>query len=553
METKGIGNFIKKRRKELGLSQFDIAEFLSVSIPTVSKWENNERVPDLSLFSSLSKILKVDLESLIKGKSILKNNYDIENEFNIDSFAKYFSYLRKRNNYTLSSLANALDISYQTISKWENKESLPTIYTLIECSKIFKVSLFEIYYGKEFKEENNDNKKTTNKVMFVLTSIFLLIAIIVSTIFINNNNKNSNDSQKDFVIYLKDNNYAVIDEYIGDKKEVIVPSTIVYNDKEVEVKEIAFNLLGKYKDIEKLTIPFIGKTNGDSEENYLGYLFGAESFSFNEFYVPKSLKEVIITNATHITKYAFYNCKYIEKVILSNNLESIGMDAFLGCDSLKYNKDESYIYLGNEKNKYFTLLKPINNEQFEYLINDNVKIIGREAFKNCKMMSSIEISKNVMYICEDAFSGLKNIKSVYYQGTLEDWCRISFYNFRSNPMYLSDSSFYLKDENRKYQEITEIIIPYSINIIGKHQFDGFTKIGKVYIGDNVISIEEKAFAYCSSLKSIFIPKSVVKIGRQVFVSCENIKIYCEAEEKPAGWSDDWHYNSENVTWNCSRE
>ena len=75
----------------------------------------------------------------------------------------------------------------------------------------------------------------------------------------------------------------------------------------------------------------------------------------------------------------------------------------------------------------------------------------------------------------------------------------------------------------------------------------------MYIGDNVISIKDVAFGYCSSLKSIFIPKSVVKIGNQILKNCETIKIYCEAEEQPAGWSEQWHSYPENVKWGCSRE
>lgn len=57
-----LGNFILEIRKELCLSQKDIAEHLNVSIPTVYLWENNERLPDLSLLSGLANILKVDLK-----------------------------------------------------------------------------------------------------------------------------------------------------------------------------------------------------------------------------------------------------------------------------------------------------------------------------------------------------------------------------------------------------------------------------------------------------------------------------------------------------------
>ena len=136
-----LGSFILERRKELGLSQKDIAEHLNVSIPTVYLWEKNERLPDLSLLGGLANILKVDLESLINCETNLINNIDNENSFDINQFSKNFTILRKLNNHSLSSLAEILNIRYQKISKWENGESLPSINELKECAKIFNVTI----------------------------------------------------------------------------------------------------------------------------------------------------------------------------------------------------------------------------------------------------------------------------------------------------------------------------------------------------------------------------------------------------------------------------
>ena len=135
-----LGNFILERRKELCLSQKDIAEHLNVSIPTVYLWEKNERLADLSLLSGLVNILKVDLEGLFNCKTNLINNIDNENSFDINQFSKNFTVLRKLNNHSLSSLAELLNIRYQKISRWENSESLPSINELKECAKIFSVT-----------------------------------------------------------------------------------------------------------------------------------------------------------------------------------------------------------------------------------------------------------------------------------------------------------------------------------------------------------------------------------------------------------------------------
>jgi len=200
MDAIEFGNFISKRRKEIGLSQKDVADFLGVSIPSVSKWESGERVPDLALIGLLARLLKVDIDSLVNGESTLNNNIDIENEFNISEFSKYFTYLRKVNNYSLVSLAEQLDTRYQTISKWENEESVPNIFMLKKCSEIFNVSLSEIYYGKKFNEEvvieePKEVKKKTS-VMSIVLSVFSLVVLLFSFLIVvidnNNNNTSSN-------------------------------------------------------------------------------------------------------------------------------------------------------------------------------------------------------------------------------------------------------------------------------------------------------------------------------------------------------------------------
>lgn len=47
--NQNIGNFITKKRKELGMTQQKLAEQLNVSFQAVSKWENGTTVPDTLL------------------------------------------------------------------------------------------------------------------------------------------------------------------------------------------------------------------------------------------------------------------------------------------------------------------------------------------------------------------------------------------------------------------------------------------------------------------------------------------------------------------------
>ena len=55
---------IQEKRKELGLTQEQVAEYLNVSIPAVSKWEKGSTSPDISLLPQLARLLKTDLNTL---------------------------------------------------------------------------------------------------------------------------------------------------------------------------------------------------------------------------------------------------------------------------------------------------------------------------------------------------------------------------------------------------------------------------------------------------------------------------------------------------------
>ena len=324
-----------------------------------------------------------------------------------------------------------------------------------------------------------------------------------------------------------------------------------------------------------ITLPFIGNGN---DTTYFGYIFGAKYNFSNYRYVPTSLKEVIITNAKSIGNYAFNGCTGIISIKLPNSLTSIGQQAFEGCSSLTnvyYNGTiddwcnisfnsarsnsmyyASHFYMLDENNEYKEVTEivipetvtKIDNYQFYGFSNitkitipnsvtsigdsafegctsliiiessSSVRNIGSSAFEGCSSLTSIEIPNSVTSIGDSAFDGCTSLTNVYYRGTIEDWCNISFVSSKSNPMYYANH-FYMLDENKEFKEVTEIVIPETVTKIDNYQFYGFSNITNITIPNSVTSIGYEAFGNCTSLTSITIPNSVTSIGSSVFEGC----------------------------------
>ena len=63
-----IGKRIMENRKRLGLTQDALAERLGVTAQAVSKWENDQSCPDISLLPKLAKLLGVTVDVLLSGE-----------------------------------------------------------------------------------------------------------------------------------------------------------------------------------------------------------------------------------------------------------------------------------------------------------------------------------------------------------------------------------------------------------------------------------------------------------------------------------------------------
>ena len=89
MNQKKIGSFLKELRKEKGLTQEQLAEHFNISDRTVSRWENGNNMPDLSILVELADFYDVDVREIIDGerKSEVMNQEEKEKMLLVAEYA----------------------------------------------------------------------------------------------------------------------------------------------------------------------------------------------------------------------------------------------------------------------------------------------------------------------------------------------------------------------------------------------------------------------------------------------------------------------------------
>lgn len=89
MDTKKIGRYIAECRKAKGYTQEMLAQKIGVTNKTISRWENGNYMPDISLLIPLSEILGISLNELLSGEKIAADDLPMIAETTLANTLKY--------------------------------------------------------------------------------------------------------------------------------------------------------------------------------------------------------------------------------------------------------------------------------------------------------------------------------------------------------------------------------------------------------------------------------------------------------------------------------
>lgn len=232
----------------------------------------------------------------------------------------------------------------------------------------------------------------------------------------------------------------------------------------------------------------------------------------------------IMDGVTSIGSFAFYNCRNLETVYISDTVTSISDNAFF-----------------NSGIKSITVPKGVTS-------------LGNFAFSNCHSLESIAFLNTLTSIDYYAFSGCESLKEVTLPESLSSFAPNTFsscpalksINIDEENAYFASQNGVLFDKNKetliKYPQgktetsysvpdgatalssyafegaynLKEIILPASLSSLGSFSFRDCESLESIVIPDSVTTLEGQLFYGCNNLKEITIPKSVVSVSKQVF-------------------------------------
>lgn len=250
------------------------------------------------------------------------------------------------------------------------------------------------------------------------------------------------------------------------------------------------------------------KNNGKAKVSLdLSQTTGLDSIGYDAFNGCNSLVSVNIpASVTSIGISAFYNCSSLASVSIPDSVTSIGISAFQYCTSLSSMAiPDSVVSIGGFAFSYCSSLKSLN-------IPASVTSMGESLFNDCTNLTELTVS--------EGNSAYKSYENCIY--TKDGKTLIAAAAGLTSVTILDGVTSIDKEVFYFCISLTSVTIPDGIISIGKGAFVGCSSLTDVNIPDSVTSIGNSAFELCSNLTSVIIPASITSIGENVFNGCSSL-------------------------------
>ncbi len=324
-------------------------------------------------------------------------------------------------------------------------------------------------------------------------------------------------NQNGYLFYTaNDVNYLI--DYVGEETELSLPAS--YNGESYVLKGNAFYGNTLITDVTMTGgITEIGSQvfTGCTSLEEVVICDSVTRLDASVFYNSTNLKSVTLGNGiTEIPRHMFYLCTSLTELEIPGSVNKIGAEAFRESGIKNITIPDSVTSMLYDVFKDCTKLESV-------VIGDGLSIIYGGTFSGCVSLESVTVGSgvnqfggNVDFGWGNVFEGCTSIKEVYIH-SIEEWCKISFWDEQSNPLYHSENLYVIGQT----EPVTELIIPGAVGYVRMYTFP-CKGITSAIISEGVKSIYGSAFAN-SGLVSISLPSTLTTIGAWAFEDCTSLK------------------------------
>ena len=179
MDQIRIGALLRELRKEKSLSQEQLAEKFGVSSRSVSRWENGNTMPDISVMIELADFYDIDIRDLLRGErksenmeEDLKETLEMVTDYTEAEKAKILKKVYICGQGMLITSVAAMIVYFLS---YFFDEIVLTPFLLILAGGIFAINT--ILAGLQLKGKMS--KKRNKKLIAITVTVWVVLAVII--------------------------------------------------------------------------------------------------------------------------------------------------------------------------------------------------------------------------------------------------------------------------------------------------------------------------------------------------------------------------------------